>query len=119
MLWRRDHRAPKRLREHQPPGRLYADVQCDGPFNAAEAVTRTVTVADRTPCGACAQQGRGVTITCGRGYAERGATLTDACEPGTEVRVSGDLNPNVVSVYTIFYDATDAAGTQRKRSFGR
>ncbi|MBX3176022.1 MAG: DUF5011 domain-containing protein [Candidatus Hydrogenedentes bacterium] len=78
--------------------------------NAAEAVTRTVTVADRTPPALVLNGDAEVTITCGAGYAERGATLTDACEPGTEVRVSGDLNPNVAGVYTIFYDATDAAG---------
>ena len=84
----------------------------DSEGNHADTVTRTVILEDRTPPLLVLNGAAEVTITCGEGYAEQGATLTDACDPGAEVLVSGDFNPNAAGVYTLFYNASDTAGNE-------
>ena len=84
----------------------------DSAGNAADPVTRSVTVADGAAPLLVLNGDAEVTITCGQGYVEEGATLTDACDPGAEVTISGDFNPNVAGIYTRFYDAMDGSGNR-------
>ena len=78
--------------------------------NETQGVTRTVVVADTTPPVLTLVGDAELVLNCGEGYAEQGATVSDACDPVAEVAISGDFNSNAIGVYTRRYDATDASG---------
>ena len=85
----------------------------DSQGGAAAQVTRTVTVEDTTAPEIALTGEASVTIECGAGYSDAGATAADVCD--------GDLTASIVSggdtvdtgtpgTYTITYDVSDAAG---------
>lgn len=78
--------------------------------NTTPELTRTVTVADTTPPVLTVVGEAEMILSCGEGYAEQGATASDACDAVAEVTISGTLDSNAVGVYTLAYDATDASG---------
>ncbi len=85
----------------------------DATGNAAEQVTRTVTVVDEV-APTLVLVGGNVTVECGDSYTDAGATATDTCE--------GDLTASIVAngidavdtatpgTYTISYNVSDTAG---------
>lgn len=89
----------------------------DGAGNRADTVQRVVMVTDTTPPVLTLNGAAEVTLHCGDAYPEPGAALADACDPGTDVAISGDFNPNVAGVYTRQYDATDTSGNAAEPLF--
>ena len=90
----------------------------DATGNAAEQVTRTVTVVDEV-APTLVLVGGNVTVECGDSYTDAGATATDTCE--------GDLTASIVAngidavdtatpgTYTISYNVTDTLAMLRIR----
>ncbi|MDC0710749.1 DUF5011 domain-containing protein [Stigmatella sp. ncwal1] len=85
----------------------------DASGNAANPVSRIVTVSDSieptvTVMGALAQQ-----IECGSGpFNDPGATAHDACEGVVPALPSTTVDPGVPGVVTIAYSATDSSGNR-------
>lgn len=50
-----------------------------------------------------------MTVECGTGYSEPGATATDACGDSLSVSISGSI-PSAKGTYTVTYRATSASG---------
>ncbi len=84
----------------------------DAEGNDAEEVIRIVTVADTTPPVLALKGDAELVLQCGDGYAELGATVTDACDAVAEVAITGDVDSNRIGVYTRHYDAVDASGNE-------
>lgn len=72
-------------------------------------VTRTVNVVDTTPPVITLNGSNPMTVQCGSGYTEPGATATDACDGNISVVITGSV-PATVGTYTITYKATDSSG---------
>ena len=52
-----------------------------------------------------------MTVECGAGYSEPGATASDNCDSSVPVAVGGDVvNPSAPGLYEVTYNATDGAG---------
>jgi predicted outer membrane repeat protein len=74
--------------------------------------TRTVNVSDSTAPVITLNGSATMTIECGAGYAEPGATATDSCDTGSiPVTISGTVS-SAKGTYTITYAATDKAGNK-------
>ena len=82
----------------------------DSSGNRAQPMNRQVTVVDTTAPVLRLNGEADVVLSCGEAYVERGATLTDTCDPGAAVVMTGSLRTDTVGVYTLAYDATDSAG---------
>ena len=83
----------------------------DSAGNEAETVTRTVTVVDTTPPVITLNGESSVTVECGDGYTDAGATVTDACDgdlTGSLVVVNS-VNALVLGEYTITYNVSDSS----------
>ncbi len=74
--------------------------------NAAVQVTRTVNVVDNTAPVITLNGANPQIIELGAGYTELGATTDD----GSELMINDSEFIDAVGTYTIYYDATDAAG---------
>jgi major membrane immunogen (membrane-anchored lipoprotein) len=72
-------------------------------------VTRTVNVVDTIAPVITLNGSNPMTIQCGAGYVEPGATATDACQGSIAVVITGSV-PSAKGTYTITYKATDASG---------
>jgi hypothetical protein len=72
-------------------------------------VTRTVNVVDTVAPVITLNGSTPMTIQCGSGYTEPGATATDACQGSVAVVITGSV-PAVVGTYTITYTSTDSSG---------
>ena len=84
----------------------------DAAGNAAEPVTRTVTVQDTTPPIITLTGDAAVTMPCNTDYVELGATGSDACDtslPDVGIDASA-VNTDVAGTYSVTYTLTDAAG---------
>ena len=84
----------------------------DAAGNAAEPVTRTVTVQDTTPPIITLTGDAAVTMPCNTDYVELGATGSDACDtslPDVGIDASA-VNTDVAGTYPVTYTLTDAAG---------
>ena len=84
----------------------------DAAGNAAEPVTRTVTVQDTTPPIITLAGDAAVTMPCNTDYVELGATGSDACDtslPDVSIDASA-VNTDVAGTYSVTYTLTDAAG---------
>jgi uncharacterized repeat protein (TIGR01451 family) len=81
----------------------------DGGGNTATA-TQTVTVSDHQAPTLFLAGANPMTVECHTSFTDPGATATDNCDSGITVSVSGSVNPNVVSSYTLTYTASDTSG---------
>ena len=82
----------------------------DAAGNEAVEVTRTVNVVDTT-APVITLNGEGIIdIEYGGTYDEPGAIAVDNVDENVEVIVTGDVNTSVLGFYTLYYNATDAAG---------
>lgn len=81
----------------------------DAAGNAAAQVSRTVTVQDTMKPVISLLGDAAVTVECGNAYVDNGATVADECDAAVQVVVDGQV-PDTTGVYTISYNATDAAG---------
>ena len=83
----------------------------DSTGNAATQVSRSVVVEDTLPPSITLLGSSSVTIECGDGYTDAGATATDQCdgELTDELLVVNPVDPDVPGEYTITYDIADAA----------
>jgi hypothetical protein len=82
----------------------------DSAGNSAAQVTRTVTVEDTTAPVISLNDGD-LTVECGSGFTDPGATAADQCEGDVPVTVGGDtVNTNVTGDYIITYNAADSVG---------
>ncbi|WP_299212143.1 immunoglobulin-like domain-containing protein [uncultured Aquimarina sp.] len=84
---------------------IYYDAT-DAAGNAAVQVTRTVNVVDTTAPVITLDGANPQTIELGAGYTELGATTDD----GSSISIDTSEFMDAVGNYTIYYDATDAAG---------
>lgn len=89
----------------------------DSHGNAAEDVTRTVTVADRTAPVITVLGNQTVTLECGTPYLDAGATVTDTCDNSVAIVTDNPVEPGNPGVYTVTYDATDASGNVAGQAF--
>ena len=87
---------------------VYSAVDASG--NAADDVTRTVTVVDTIPPTIALNGDATVTIECGVPFADPGATGTDLCDNDVTILVSGNLDVDTPGIYTVTYHATDDSG---------
>ena len=78
--------------------------------NAADQVTRTVTVQDTTKPVITLTGDAAVTHEATTDYSDAGATWTDTLDGNGTLVAVGSVNINVPGVYTLTYDVTDAAG---------
>jgi large repetitive protein len=83
----------------------------DASSNVATEVTRTVNVADATAPVIALNGTSPVTVECGAAYADAGATANDACDGDLTASIVtvNPVNANVVGVYTVTYNVTDAS----------
>ncbi len=84
----------------------------DAAGNDAAQVSRTVTVVDSTPPVIAPVGSLAVTVNCGDGYSDPGATATDACDGPVALTTGGDTitASTPPGTYTITYDAQDTQG---------
>jgi hypothetical protein len=75
----------------------------------ASIVTRTVVVQDTTAPVITLNGPSTVTVQCGSGYSESGATATDTCDGSLAVSITGSVSTAKGS-YTVTYRATDSSG---------
>ena len=82
----------------------------DSNGNAAEQVTRTVSVVDTTVPVITLTGEPTVTIEVGATYTEQGATATDNYDTGLTVVVGGDtVDTTTLGTYTVTYNVSDAS----------
>jgi hypothetical protein len=82
----------------------------DAAGNHATAVTRTVNVVDTTAPVITLNGSSSMTVECHTSFSDPGATASDSCDSSVPVTASGTVDPNVVGVYTITYNASDDSG---------
>lgn len=85
----------------------------DSSGNAADAIIRTVIVADTTAPIISLIGNASVAVEQGSTYSDPGATATDNLDGNltSSIVVSGDIvDPNTAGIYTVRYDVIDAAG---------
>ena len=80
----------------------------DSSSNTA-TTTRTVNVVDTTPPVITLNGANPITVACGSGYTEPGATANDACDGGVTVVITGSVLTSK-GTYTVTYKATDSSG---------
>jgi len=72
--------------------------------------TRTVNVVDTTAPTITPNGSNPMTVQCGSGYTEPGATATDGCDGTLTVAITGSVVTSAVGTYTVTYKATDSVG---------
>lgn len=82
----------------------------DSSGNAATAVVRNVQVVDNTDPEVTLNGNANVTISCGDGFSDPGASALDTCDGTLTPVVTGTVNTVVPDTYTITYTATDGEG---------
>jgi hypothetical protein len=82
----------------------------DAAGNAAEQVTRTVTVVDTTKPVITLTGDATVTHESATSYTDAGATWTDTLDGNGTIVAVGTVNENLPGAYVLTYDFTDAAG---------
>ncbi len=82
----------------------------DSQGNVSTPITRTVTVADTTSPVITLLGSGSVTLECGTGYLDAGATISDNCDADVSITTTNPVEPGTVGVYTVRYNATDASG---------
>lgn len=84
----------------------------DSTGNAANTVTRTVSVVDNAAPVITVLGDDPQNIACGTPYVEQGATATDTCDsnPVLTNDAAAAVDTNVAGTYTVTYIATDASG---------
>jgi len=80
------------------------------PAGNPASATRTVNVVDTAPPVITLVGANPLTVECHTGFADPGATASDACAGSLPVTLSGSVNPNAPGTYTITYTATDPSG---------
>ena len=78
--------------------------------NAATPVTRTIHVTDQTVPVIILTGQNPITITQGSVFTDPGSTVSDNVDVGLVAAVSGAVNVNLVGIYTLTYNISDAAG---------
>ena len=94
---------------------LYSAV--DGQGNEAIQVIRTVTVVDTTAPVITVSGSESIVLECGTPYLDAGATVSDTCDDAVAVVVDNAVEPGVPGMYTVLYDAVDAAGNRAVQRF--
>jgi len=74
------------------------------------SVTRQVRVEDAEPPVVTLNGAAEVSLNCGDGWTDPGASAVDACDGTLPLLVTGSVNPSSAGIYPIQYTATDAAG---------
>ncbi len=82
----------------------------DAAGNAATPVVRQVNVVDTTPPIISMNGTSPVTVECGAGYTDEGATADDACVGALTPNAAGTVNADVVGSYTVTYTVSDPSG---------
>lgn len=84
----------------------------DAEGNAAIEVTRSVEVVDTVAPVITLNGSAALTIECGAGYTDAGATASDSCSGNLTgaILVSGSVNPNAPGDYTLTFNVSDGAG---------
>jgi hypothetical protein len=82
----------------------------DAAGNAADQVTRTVTVQDTTQPVITLTGDAAVTHEAATSYSDAGTTWADTLDGNGTLVASGTVNVNVPGTYVLTYDFTDAAG---------
>lgn len=82
----------------------------DSSANAATPVVRNVQVVDSTDPVVTLNGNANVTISCGAGFTDPGASALDTCDGVLSPVVTGTVNTVVPDTYTITYTATDGEG---------
>ena len=82
----------------------------DNSNNAADAITRRVSVVDTVKPVIVVKGLLTDTLKIGDKYIEDSATVTDNYYQDVDLIISGNVNTNLVGTYSIFYDATDRSG---------
>ena len=82
----------------------------DAAGNAADQVTRTVTVQDTTKPVITLTGDAAVTHEAATSYTDAGATWTDTLDGNGTLVAVGSVNENLPGAYVLTYDVTDAAG---------
>lgn len=80
----------------------------DSSGNTATA-NRTVIVSDTKAPNITITGANPMTVECGQGYTELGATATDSCDGTVTVSISGSV-PTTKGTYTVTYTAKDSSG---------
>jgi hypothetical protein len=78
--------------------------------NAADAVTRTVTVVDKAKPVISLTGANPMTVECHSVFTDPGATANDTCAGSFAATPSGTVDPNTVGTYTLTYTASDPSG---------
>jgi endo-1,4-beta-xylanase len=76
----------------------------------ATPVVRTVNVADTTPPVVMDLGANPMTVECGTGFTDPGATGTDSCAGPLPVVTTGSINAGTPGSSTLVYSATDPSG---------
>jgi len=92
------------------PGVYTVTYSVTDPSGNTTTATRTVEVVDTTPPEITIAGDPFVTIYCGAGWTDPGATAVDLCDGTLSVSVDSNVNPNMIGLYSVTYTATDAAG---------
>lgn len=84
----------------------------DAAGNAAEAVTRTITVTDQTKPVITLLGDKTINTTYGATFTDPGVSATDNIDGNIagKVTVTGTVNTAVIGTYTLTYNVSDAAG---------
>lgn len=82
----------------------------DSSGNAAATVVRNVQVVDTTDPVVTLNGSSNLSISCGAGFSDPGASALDACDGPLIPVVTGTVNTVVPDTYTITYTATDGEG---------
>ncbi len=84
----------------------------DAEGNVATEVTRTVEIVDTVAPVISLNGSAAVTIQCGAGYTDAGATAADDCSGNltSAILTSGAVNPNAPGDYTLTFNVSDGAG---------
>ncbi len=84
----------------------------DAAGNAADEVTRTVTVQDTTAPTLALLGDAAIALECGTAFVDPGVTATDVCDGdlANSVVINGAVNSSVPGEYTLTYDVNDSAG---------
>lgn len=92
------------------PGVYTVTYTVTDPSNNTTTATREVVVQDTTPPEITMNGDAFMTIYCGYGWTDPGATALDLCDGTLTVTAVSNVNPNMIGLYSVTYTATDAAG---------
>lgn len=92
------------------PGVYTVTYTVTDPSNNTTTATREVVVQDTTPPEITMNGDPFMTIYCGYGWTDPGATALDLCDGTLAVTADSNVNPNMIGLYSVTYTATDDAG---------